>query len=128
MLPTDLLEYYRRADLMVAPSCERDGFADGIPVVLMEAMAMEIPVVSTRVSGIPELVRDGETGLLVEPDDPQGLAEAIAHLLSDRALARRLAVAGRELVDAEFNIRRSAERMHELLVATERKPTEGATS
>jgi glycosyltransferase involved in cell wall biosynthesis len=75
---------------------------------------MGIPVVSTRVSGIPELVRDNETGLLVEPDDPQALADAIARLLSDPLLAERLARAGRDLVLQEFNIDKSARRLQRL--------------
>lgn len=111
LLPKDLLTYYRRADLLVMPSCMSGNDRDGIPNVLIEAMAMEIPVVSTRVSGIPELVQDGETGLLVNPDDPAGLAEAIARLLHDRGLAHRLAKAGRELVIREFNIHNSAQKL-----------------
>jgi glycosyltransferase involved in cell wall biosynthesis len=108
LLPAALVEYYRRANLFVMPSCVADNDRDGIPNVLIEAMAMEVPVVSTRVSGIPELVCDGETGLLVEQNDPVGLAEAIARLLHDRQLARRLAKAGREVVLREFDINNSA--------------------
>ncbi len=111
LLPADLLEYYRRTDLLVMPCCVSQNDRDGIPNVLIEAMAMEIPVVSTRVSGIPELVRDGETGLLVEPNDPVGLAEAIARLLHDQELAHHLAKAGRELVTREFNIHCSAQKL-----------------
>ena len=96
------------------PSCVRHGDQDGIPTVLIEALAMEIPVVATRVSGIPELVRHGDTGLLVEPDDPAALAAALARLLADPGLSRRLAAAGRKLVVAEFNSRRSAARLLEL--------------
>jgi glycosyltransferase involved in cell wall biosynthesis len=112
--PEALLPYFQRADLLAMPACVRNNDRDGIPTVLIEAMAMEIPVVATRVSGIPELVRDGETGLLVDPDDPEALAQALARLLADGGLARRLAVAGRELVAAEFNLQRSAARMLEL--------------
>ena len=79
---------------------------------------MGIPVVSTRVSGIPELVRDGETGLLTDPDDPAGLAEAIIRLLDDRELAARLARAGRELVLREFNIRVSVQKLLHLFART----------
>lgn len=65
-LPPDVCRsYYQQADVLAMPSCVRNQDADGIPTVLIEAMAMEIPVVATRVSGIPELVLDGETGLLV---------------------------------------------------------------
>lgn len=109
--PAEVSAYYPRASLLVMPSCVRNNDRDGIPNVLIEAMAMEIPVVSTRVSGIPELVRDGETGLLVDPDDPNGLAEAITRLLNDPGLAHRLAQAGRELVLREFNIYTSAQQL-----------------
>ena len=104
--PEALLPLFRRADLLAMPACVRHGDQDGIPTVLIEALALEIPVVATRVSGIPELVRHGDTGLLVEPDDPAALAAALARLLADPGLGRRLA--GRELVLAEFNSRRSA--------------------
>ncbi len=109
--PPEVLAHYRRASLLVMPSCVRDNDQDGIPTVLIEALALEIPVVSTRVSGIPELVRHGETGLLVAPDDPKGLAEAIARLLEDSELAQRLAQAGRELVIREFNIHNSVRQL-----------------
>ena len=68
---------------------------EGIPVALMEAMASGVPVVATRLSGIPELVEDGVTGLLVEPHDPDGLAAALERLLADDELAARLAAAPR---------------------------------
>ncbi len=112
--PEALLPLFRSADLLAMPACVRHGDQDGIPTVLIEALAMEIPVVATRVSGIPELVRDGDTGLLVDPDDPAALAAALARLLADPGLGRRLAAAGRKLVAAEFNSQRSAARLLEL--------------
>lgn len=112
--PEALLPYFRQADLVAMPACVRNHDQDGIPTVLLEAMAMEIPVVASRVSGIPELVIDDKTGLLVEPDDPAALAAALARLLADPELARRLAAAGRELVVAEFNSQRSATSLLEL--------------
>jgi glycosyltransferase involved in cell wall biosynthesis len=115
--PEELLPVFRRADLLAMPACIRDGDQDGIPTVLIEALAMEIPVVATRVSGIPELVIDGRTGLLVDSNDPAALAAAMARLLQDRGLARRLAAEGRQLVVSEFNSRRSAARMLELFGA-----------
>jgi colanic acid/amylovoran biosynthesis glycosyltransferase len=84
---------------------------------LIEAMAMEIPVVATRVSGIPELVVDGETGLLVAPDDAPALAEALARLLQDQDLARRLAGAGRDLVVAQYRGETSARQLRRLFAA-----------
>ena len=106
------------AELFVAPSVvDRRGQMDGLPVALMEALACGVPAVSTRLSGIPELVRDGETGLLAEPGDADSLAGAIARTLADPAAADVRAAAGRRLVEAEFDIRRSGARMAELFRA-----------
>src|SRR5207244_9095490 len=74
------------ADLFVLPSIvERSGDTEGIPVALMEAMAAGVPVVTSRITGIPELVRDGETGMLVAPGDASDLADKMAALLEDPA-------------------------------------------
>jgi len=97
LMQNDLREYYKRADVLAQPSCVRE-YQDNIPVVLIEAMAMTIPVVSTNISAIPELVRDGETGLLVEPENPQTLAAALERLIGDKAFAQSLGQAGRRLV------------------------------
>lgn len=98
-----------RAEVFVLPSVvAKDGQMEGLPVVLMEALAARRPTVATRLSGIPELVEDGVTGLLVEPGDPQALAAAIARLLDDRELGSRLAEAGRRRVEAEYDLRCTA--------------------
>jgi glycosyltransferase involved in cell wall biosynthesis len=99
--------YYRHADAFCLPS-----FAEGVPVVLMEAMAMELPVVATDIMGVRELVDDGVNGILVRPSRPDLLADAIQRLARDADLRRRLGVAGRETVQREFDIRRSAEQIH----------------
>ena len=96
------------ADVAVQPSIVlASGKTEGIPVALMEAMAAERPVVASRVSGIPELVIDGETGLLVQPGDAEDLADAIARLAGDRGLASRLARAGRARVLEAFDLHRT---------------------
>jgi colanic acid/amylovoran biosynthesis glycosyltransferase len=104
------------ADCFVMP-CRRDrtGDMDGIPTVFMEALATGRPVVSCAVSGVPELVRDGETGLLVPPDDPAALADAITRLAGDGALRAQLGVRGRALVERQHDQDRNARRMVELL-------------
>lgn len=108
----------RSADVYVQPSVvERSGKMEGIPVALMEAMASCVPVVATRISGVPELVRAGETGALVEPEDPHALADAIDGLARDRDLSRRLTVAARQLVEAEYDVRKNAERLSGLFRA-----------
>jgi colanic acid/amylovoran biosynthesis glycosyltransferase len=81
-----------------------DGQMEGIPVALMEALAAERPVVASRLSGIPELVVDGETGLLVPPGDAAALAAALRRLLEDGELGPRLGRSGRELVEREFSL------------------------
>jgi glycosyltransferase involved in cell wall biosynthesis len=91
--------YYGEADAFVLAS-----FAEGIPVVLMEAMAMEIPCVSTMITGIPELIRNEIDGLLVMPSDDRALAQAIARLMDDGELRRRLGQAGRRRVLAKYNL------------------------
>ena len=94
-----ILELYEQADVFCLPS-----FAEGIPVVLMEAMSTGLPVVTTQIMGIPELVRDGETGLLVAPGDVGALAAALGRLAGDAALRDRLGRAGREHVREHFDI------------------------
>jgi glycosyltransferase involved in cell wall biosynthesis len=91
-----------------------EGDRDGIPVSLMEAMGVGTPVVSTRVSGIPELVDDGHEGLLVPERDPPALAAALARLLDDPALGRGLAVRARQKVEREFDAAREAHKLLQL--------------
>jgi glycosyltransferase involved in cell wall biosynthesis len=90
------------------------GRMEGIPVALMEAMAAGVPVVATRLSGIPELVQDAVTGLLVEPHDPEGLAAALERLLADDALAAELALNARRLVERSFSLKVEAGRLGDL--------------
>ena len=91
-----------------------DGNRDGLPTVLLEAMALGTPCVSTPVTGIPELLEHDRTGLLVDERDPGELATALERLLDDDVLASRLARAARHRVDADFDIRRQAALLREL--------------
>lgn len=102
-------DYYANADVFCLPS-----LWEGLPVVLMEAMAMEIPVVSTTVSGIPELVEEGVSGLLAPPARPDLIADALAQLAGSPDERRRMGEAGRQKVVAEFDVNRSAEQLRDM--------------
>lgn len=93
---------YAAADIFCLPS-----FAEGIPVVLMEAMAMGIPCVTTHITGIPELIRNGIDGLLVAPSDLDALVNALATLMDDPALGKRLAASGRARILSHYDLRRN---------------------
>jgi glycosyltransferase involved in cell wall biosynthesis len=94
------------ASLLVLPS-----HSEGTPRVILEAMAMELPVVATRVGGIPDIVDDGMTGLLVAPGDVLGLTAAIERVLKDRVWAHRAGVQGRNIVVARFSVERHVAQM-----------------
>ena len=98
-----------RADLLVLPS-----FMEGLPIVLMEAMAVGVPVIASRVAGIPELVEDGETGLLFTPSDWDELASRIDFLLGDEAQRTRLTEKAKAKIASEFDTRTSAEQLARL--------------
>jgi glycosyltransferase involved in cell wall biosynthesis len=101
-----LLELFPRAAVVAAPCVVgSDGNRDGLPTVLTEAMALKVPVIATPVTGIPELVEDGRTGLIVPERDPAALAVAIRRLIEETETARRLTEAGRERVECDFDLR-----------------------
>jgi glycosyltransferase involved in cell wall biosynthesis len=100
----------RHAAALVVPS-----IYEGMPLVVLEAMEAGVPVVASRVSGIPEVVEDGRTGWLVEPEDPEGLAAALAEVLADPGEARRRGEEGRRRVDERFRPATAAARWLELM-------------
>jgi colanic acid/amylovoran biosynthesis glycosyltransferase len=102
----------READIFVLPCVvARSGDQDGIPVALMEAMAIGVPVVSTRVSGIPELIQNGHSGLITAPGDAGELAESLQRLIGDEALRIACSRAGRAVMEREFEEGLNAERL-----------------
>ncbi len=101
-----ILDYYARADAFVLPS-----FAEGLPVVLMEAMAMELPCVTTHITGVPELIKNGLNGYLAAPSDVDGLAAAIGYLIDHPVQSRQIALAGRAKVLADYTLSTSVERL-----------------
>ena len=107
MPSNEVLEAVSTSTLFVLPSVEApNGDMDGIPVALMEAMGIGVPAISTRLTGIPELIDDGVNGLLTEPGDNEELADAIVKLLTDPDLAKELASRGREKVLKDFSLDR----------------------
>ena len=105
----DVLSLLKTFDVFVMPSV-----TEGLGTSLLDAMACARPIVASRVGGIPEVVVDGETGLLVPPKDPDSLAEAIVRLLEDRALAARLADGGLARVRERFTVERMVDRTLEV--------------
>ncbi len=111
----ELIGLYREATVFALPSIVlENGDRDGIPNVLVEAMRLGLPVVSTAVSGIPELVKDGETGLLVPPRDTVALSSALARLLTDADLRTRLTAQAAQHVTAAFDLAANAARLRAL--------------
>ena len=118
MTQEELRKMYRQATLFALPCLiTEDGDRDGIPNVLAEAMAMGLPAVSTPISGIPELVRDGIEGLLVPQKDSVALADAMAKLLKEPALRANLARAAREQICHCFDSRKTTQQLMELFLA-----------
>jgi glycosyltransferase involved in cell wall biosynthesis len=98
----DMASAYRTFDVMVSASRQ-----EGLPIAILEGMASGLPVVATAVGDVPSLIRNGETGLLLPPEEPSALAGAITNLLNDHELRRRLGLAARRLIEREY----SSERM-----------------
>lgn len=117
---------FREAAVSVMPCViAEDGDRDGLPTVLIEAMALGTPCVGTDVTGIPEIVRDGETGLCVRPRDPEALADALERLLGNPALRTQLAERGRALIEAEFDVDRNAAQLRTLFGSGVQTMSEG---
>ena len=108
-LRTDVPAVLKGLDLFVLPTLE-----EALGTSFLEAAAMGIPTVGTRVGGVPEAVKDGVTGVLVDPDDAGALAAAVVRLLKDASLRRSMGEAGRKMVERDFSTERMAERMFEL--------------
>jgi glycosyltransferase involved in cell wall biosynthesis len=103
--------FYAAADAFCLPS-----FAEGLPVVLMEAMAMEVPCVTTHIAGIPELIRNGVDGILVPPSDLDALVKALARVMDDAELRQRMGRSGRARVVEHYDLRRNVERLAAIFV------------
>jgi len=114
----EVLRLVAEADVMALTSAQtRRGNREGIPVALMEGMACGLPVVASGISGIPELVDDGLTGILTPPRDPVAVADALQKLAGDPELRVRMGMRGREKVCGEFDLHANAARLIELFLS-----------
>jgi glycosyltransferase involved in cell wall biosynthesis len=111
---SDVAQVLATADIFVLPS-----FAEGVPVVLMEAMASRMPVIATQVAGVPELVAHGVSGLLIPPGNVHALADAIATLATDPDRRVTMGVAGRARVTESFDIEIEARRLGTLFASVD---------
>jgi glycosyltransferase involved in cell wall biosynthesis len=118
----DVPELLAAMDLFVLPS-----YREGLPVVVLEAMAMAKPVVSTWIRGCREVVVDGETGILVQPRDVPALADAIIRVLSDKDMAHRMGRSGRKRIEHQFElkriVRKQLDALANLIASTRRIPS-----
>ncbi|MEM6450714.1 MAG: glycosyltransferase family 4 protein [Cyanobacteria bacterium P01_D01_bin.105] len=110
--PNAVREYLQASDVFVMSS-----FAEGVPVVLMEAMMAGLPVVATQIAGVSELVEDGVNGFLVPPSNAEALTGRIAALLADEELRSQFGAQGRLKVSQEFNIRHEAKKLYGLITS-----------
>lgn len=112
-----VIDHYCRSEFF-ALNCRiaEDGDRDGLPNVLVEAQSQGLAVVSTRLSGVPELIEDGVNGLLVTPNDQRALSDALKRLITDPQLRQQLGSAGRSVVLERFDMTDNFERLHRMIV------------
>jgi len=101
MLSTDLAPYYRASRVLLLPSAY-----EGLPMVVMEALQQGLPCVVTRVGGLPEIIRDGQNGFLVDVDDPAEMAAAAVRILKDPDLAHQMGAHGKAVIESKFSVER----------------------
>ena len=116
MVHSDVSSWMRSLDIFALACCEdKNGDVDGIPVVLMEAMALGIPVVTTAISGLPELVVDESTGLISEQRDAKGLFQNLVRLSQDNNLRRQLSANAVEHIEEEFSLQANVAKLGDLI-------------
>ncbi|KIT16852.1 glycosyltransferase family 4 protein [Jannaschia aquimarina] len=126
MAQSDVIAAMRGAAVLACPCVVgRDGNRDGLPTVVLEAMALGLPVVSSDVTGLPEIVRDGQTGLCVPEGDPLALADALGRMVGNDDLRMSVSSAARRLIEAEFDIDRNAARLREVFLGAAAPRLEG---
>lgn len=116
----NIINFYRDADCFVLPCViSDDGDQDGIPTVIIEALATGLPVITSPISGIPEVIKNNSTGILINPTDISELTGAILQLYNDTALRVELGLKGKSLVEKEFNITPNVKRLMKIIFETE---------
>jgi len=111
-----LRDYYNAADIVVCPSIWQEPFGK----VVIEAYACEKPVVATKVGGLPEIVKDGASGILIPPNNPEALANAVCNLLKDKKRAKCMGKKGRKIVETKFSfevVSKKCQRIYEELIS-----------
>lgn len=122
----DVKKFLRQADIYVQPSVvDNSGDRDGIPTTLMEAMAMQVPVIATNVAGIPELIQHEYHGLVVSPADPAALAQAILRLQVDERLRQTLVANASQHIAQQHNLVVNTKKLLEKIAAVTKKPVQG---
>ena len=112
---TEILRLYEQSHIFLAPSVtSEDGDQEGIPVVLHEAMASGMPIISTRHTGIPELVDDGESGFLVPERDPDAIADRLTYLIEDPERLNGMGQRGRRHIEENNNMDKQIDRLIEI--------------
>jgi glycosyltransferase involved in cell wall biosynthesis len=115
---SDVIDIINQADIFVLPCIiDKEGDRDGLPTVILEAMALNTPVISTRLSGIPEMIHDHITGLLVEPQQVEDLANAMTELLGSEELKQMIRVNARQHMTDHFDIRKNVAQLIEQFFA-----------
>ncbi len=108
----EIIDYYQKADIFVLPSIS----GENLPNVLLESLALRLPVIATNIAGIPELIKNRSTGLLIQPNITNDLVNAIKLLINDKELRLRLGENGRKYVCDNFNVENSLEKLKSLYI------------
>ena len=109
---SEVKKFLRNADCYIQTSV-----SEGIPVALMEALACELPVISTNITGIPELVIHGKTGILIPPKDEVAIVDAITFIKNNPAIAKKYGKAGRNYIETEYNLQKNVGKLIDLFQA-----------
>lgn len=124
----EVVELMKESTIFCLPcTTDIDGNRDALPTVIIEALALGLPVISTTISGVPEMIDHEKSGLLVEPDDPKSLADEMERLLGSRTLRTKLAAAGQKRAEEKFDLRKNAQSLLNLFLGDRRPHSVGSS-